>query len=158
MLKFWLNFLPCYQRNTKCHLFCLSIRNQPEEQTTIWYHQSLVQSHSISKWRFSLVAAQSVPLKPILRVGSSSHMGDFTAQRLAHRSAYNAFMADGFLARTAGRLGDPERETKGKISLFNPLMIDNQVFDFFNPLQIVISRNFVNVFVWTTRKLHLIFR
>ena len=45
------------------------------------------------------------------------------------------------------RLGDPERETKGKISLFNPLMIDNQVFDFFNPLQIVISRNFVNVFV-----------
>jgi len=37
--------------------------------------------------------------------------------------------------------------TKGKISLFNPLMIDNQVFDYFNPLQIVISRNFVNVFV-----------
>ena len=37
--------------------------------------------------------------------------------------------------------------TKGVISLFNPLMIDNQVFDYFNPLQIVISRNFENVYV-----------
>ena len=37
--------------------------------------------------------------------------------------------------------------TKGKISLFNPLMIDNQVFDLFNPLQIVNLRNFENVYV-----------
>jgi len=37
--------------------------------------------------------------------------------------------------------------TKGIISLVNPLMIDNQAFGYFNPLQIVILRNFVNVFV-----------
>jgi hypothetical protein len=54
MLKFRLIFLTRYQRSTKGHLFCLGIRNKPEEQTTIWYHQSLVQSHSISKWRFSI--------------------------------------------------------------------------------------------------------
>ena len=103
MLKFRLIFLTRYQRSTKGHLFCLCIRNQPEEQTTIWYHQSLVQSHSISKWRFSLVTGAYVPSKPILRVGSSSHMSDFTAQWLAHRSAYSAFVADGFWARSAGR-------------------------------------------------------
>ena len=103
MLKFRLIFLTRYQRSTKGHLFCLCIRNQPEEQTAIRYHHSLVQSHSISKWRFSLVAGQSVPSKPILRVGSSSHMSDFTAQWLEHRSAYSAFVADGFWARSAGR-------------------------------------------------------
>ena len=103
MLKFRLVILSRNQRSTKGHLFCLCIRNQPEEQTAIRYHHSLVQSHSISKWRFSLVAGQSVPSKPILRVGSSSHMSDFTAQWLAHRSAYSAFVADGFWARSAGR-------------------------------------------------------
>ena len=36
--------------------------------------------------------------------------------------------------------GGLERLTKGKNSLFNPLMLDYQAFDFFNPLQIAISR------------------
>ena len=35
MLKFRLVFLPRYQRDTKGHMFCLGIRNQPEEQTAI---------------------------------------------------------------------------------------------------------------------------
>ena len=114
MLKFWLNFLPCYQRNTKGHLFCLSIKNRSEEQTAIRYHHSLVQSHSISKWRFSLVVGQSVLLKPILRVGSSSHMGDFTAQWLAHRSAYSAFVADGFGHALQGGRGIPRGKQREK--------------------------------------------
>ena len=35
MLKFRLVFLPRYQRDTKGHMFCLGIRNQPEKQAAI---------------------------------------------------------------------------------------------------------------------------
>ena len=75
-----------------------------------------------------------------------THVIIITAQ-CQNRPAYSALMKVVFRTRSAGQLGDPESETKGKIFLFNPLMIDNQIFDYFNPLQIVISRNFENVYV-----------
>ena len=63
---------------------------------------------------------QSEMTKPILRVGSSFHIGDFTAHPLGAilHIPLNRNAVCGL--RSVGQSGGPVRQTKGKISLLKP--------------------------------------
>jgi hypothetical protein len=78
--------------------------------------------------------------KPILRVGSSSHIGDFTAHSLHTILHIPLFFESVFVFCSAGQSGGPVGQTKGKNSPSTPQMAVKQPFNFFNPLQNAILR------------------